>query len=1685
MTTDLNLQLKILASKDQAAAQNLERLLKLLEQIEKQGKDGNNALKSGSKEAAAAMRALRLEEQASKNATAAARIENEKLKKTHQLLRNELERERLEMQQLRREQEKTKKSTSELGSALKGLVSIAALYTVARGFGAISKAAMDAVESENLFTVSLGKNAQAAQRWSQDLSRALGLNSTELRKNLGVFTVMLKEMGLAEDQSYAFGRSLTKLAYDLSSFYNLNPDEAFQKLQSAIAGESEPLKRLGIIINETTSKQALLNHQVVTSTKNLTESQKVYGRYLAIMDSTTTAQGDLERTMDSTSNMSKRLNARTQELAETLGARTLPAVDQVISALLGMNDQAMGFAENQGPLLERTANLVAESFLSVVGALQSLSTTFNALTFDQGMKAFAGLLNMIDSAVWGLQLIAQGLELASVGAKTAIDVTSTPGIESPMQQQLTQLRQKMEAGRASRDEIEALRSLENLSLYELNKSTSPLAEFNAAVDRYEKSVQKRLKVKSALVYGDESGASQQQFLNQQLASQKKISQEQYKANTGGGLLMPVAGPVTSPFGPRKLSIDGASTYHKGVDIAAAAGTNVQAAGGGKVIEAANNHPKLGNYVKIDHGNGVVTLYAHLQKPMTALKGKDVFQGDVIGQVGSTGVSTGNHLHYGVYKDGVAQDPLKYFSRQSKAAPSTQTAKKKRDTELEKLREQKAYREELARIEKEYNEKGANTASDYVQKQIELHAELSVKKKEYLAQEEISQEEKAEKITLLEESIQHQLIELNEKYALEYAAIVQKSVEARRKIQEKQIEEEEKLVEASEKEKRELYLETQKIQRQDQTKAALAEAELSGDPVAIVRAKYSAERQEIEETIRAIQEKARIEIQEIQRILSETQVRGSTEAQLVEQINVLRLNALIQENSARQDLHYKELERIQEESQAWESVFQKRLGFIAKISGMIGNLFGGGAGNIFSKVSSFLGSNSSLIGGVFSSIQQSRSSGGGVAQGVGNFIKQALGMPVSSLSSGGIQTAGALAQAAPAFLGQSLGLSGITGAAGNFSSAPMLLGNMAITDMPASVVSSGQSRPGGFMSTLGGLFSASPLVTGSMGSVAGAVPAIFGAGGIELAGPSASLAGGGSMLGTLGSALLPAAIGGGLSYLTRNMSPAASIPLSTIGGAAGGALAGMALGGITGPVGALIGGVVGLGGSLLSAIFGGRKKREAKNLNIVNREESAKLNASASKIQTLAGKIELEKYNNLVDLNNQIDNIEKQYATAKGNLSSINERLSDKYYKKRTDEAQKLRGELSAEAQKQLSQLNDMKGVLQQKIKHRQKIINDAKKQMTSELESMKAMFEPFNVEAGYKGKQEELKQQLRDVEYQFWKDAPELVEAAKKLYQAQMRQLEAQQNYARLDTKQSMTDYYAQFASERLSAIEADPVASAMLEREKALKDLEIAIARMNQEFADDQGMLTKIEQYEADRRVNIERNSQEQIKAIHEETTQSIIDLIKQRRDAENMYDIERQKTRDQIKREALETIDEQIKALAGKTSMAGLAEYLDADDMALFERFRSSNPTLFSEMKSTSVDSIYQALLDAMTGINTGIDLVTGQRTFAEPKPPAKGISPSTQNIQPRNVMTGTSSIQSTLEQMMSYLSPASQQYAAYSSALSRLQAGNTQNITVSPTINVTGANLANPKQVGQQIGSGISQQLRLALQGQTRFA
>ncbi len=302
------------------------------------------------------------------------------------------------------------------------------------GVGAIStaiiKMGVDVIEADNLFAVSMGKMSKSAEAWAKQYADALRLNTNDVKAFMGTMNVMLDSMGLSEKAAYDMSKGLVQLTYDMSSFYDSKPAEAFEKLQAGITGEAEPLKRLGILLNETTVKAYAMSHGIGSVTGKLTEQEKILARYGALMKATAKAQGDMERTLESASNRFKAVYASIKETGQAMGRSIVQSetFEKALGSLVAKFEsvEKVAGAIDWGGILDKGTAVVVELKNAIVEvATVGLKTMFTSLSdVEAKMLGFGGvsaiaLENILETATKVTLKISQ-LHLGFLGiAKTA------------------------------------------------------------------------------------------------------------------------------------------------------------------------------------------------------------------------------------------------------------------------------------------------------------------------------------------------------------------------------------------------------------------------------------------------------------------------------------------------------------------------------------------------------------------------------------------------------------------------------------------------------------------------------------------------------------------------------------------------------------------------------------------------------------------------------------------------------------------------------------------------------------------------------------------------------------------------------------------------------------------------------------------------------------------------------------------------------------------------------------------------------------------------------------------------------------------------------------------------------------------------------------------------------------------
>lgn len=229
-----------------------------------------------------------------------------------------------------------RKATSTTGKYTSGLkaLNVAAVAITFRKIGHfIAQAVTESnkyQEDLNLFTVALGQYAAEAQNYAEKVSDVMGIDPAQWLRNQGIFNTLLTGFGDTAERAQLMSRNLTQLGYDLSSYANIPIEDAMQKLQSGIAGELEPLRRLGYDLSQARLEQTALNLGIKESVANMTQAEKAELRYYAIMTQVTTAQGDMARTLEAPANQLRILQAQLTQAARAIGNIFIPALNAIL-----------------------------------------------------------------------------------------------------------------------------------------------------------------------------------------------------------------------------------------------------------------------------------------------------------------------------------------------------------------------------------------------------------------------------------------------------------------------------------------------------------------------------------------------------------------------------------------------------------------------------------------------------------------------------------------------------------------------------------------------------------------------------------------------------------------------------------------------------------------------------------------------------------------------------------------------------------------------------------------------------------------------------------------------------------------------------------------------------------------------------------------------------------------------------------------------------------------------------------------------------------------------------------------------------------------------------------------------------------------------------------------------------------
>ena len=265
------------------------------------------------------------------------------------------------------------------------MISMGATTTVAgavlaRGLFAAGKAASDYSEQQSAANVILGEGgAAAAEKFAEAAAKTAGLSKRAALEAVNNFATLGKAGGLSGAGLTKFSTELTQLAGDIAAFKNISTDDAIQKLTSGLAGETEPLRAVGIFLNEDVIKRRAVTMGIAEQGEALTDQQKILARQAEIFAQSSDAQDNFINTSDGLAGSLKRAAAEAENAKAAFGEAAAPAIAQVTQAATGLlasfteMPKAVQGVAGSVALLTTGAALIGGPLLTAAGSLTQLS----------------------------------------------------------------------------------------------------------------------------------------------------------------------------------------------------------------------------------------------------------------------------------------------------------------------------------------------------------------------------------------------------------------------------------------------------------------------------------------------------------------------------------------------------------------------------------------------------------------------------------------------------------------------------------------------------------------------------------------------------------------------------------------------------------------------------------------------------------------------------------------------------------------------------------------------------------------------------------------------------------------------------------------------------------------------------------------------------------------------------------------------------------------------------------------------------------------------------------------------------------------------------------------------------------------------------------------------------------------
>ena len=280
-------------------------------------------------------------------------------------------------------------------SSIASKLSVVAIGTALVGAGKYAIGlASNLQEVQNVVDTTFSTMSEDVNKFAEDAKTSFGVGELQAKQFTGTLGAMIKSMGVSEEETYKMSTSMVRLAGDFASFYNLDHQTSFEKIRAGIAGETEPLKQLGINMSVANLEAFALSEGISKAYKEMTQAEQTTLRYNYLMSVSADAQGDFARTSEGFANQLRIAKLEVDEFAAELGKKLLPTANKVLTGTTKIFKTSTQYISNNLDDIAYGVKLVGAAWLTWKSVNTAVQVTKKINSLLQAQKNLQKLVSI-------------------------------------------------------------------------------------------------------------------------------------------------------------------------------------------------------------------------------------------------------------------------------------------------------------------------------------------------------------------------------------------------------------------------------------------------------------------------------------------------------------------------------------------------------------------------------------------------------------------------------------------------------------------------------------------------------------------------------------------------------------------------------------------------------------------------------------------------------------------------------------------------------------------------------------------------------------------------------------------------------------------------------------------------------------------------------------------------------------------------------------------------------------------------------------------------------------------------------------------------------------------------------------------------------------------------------------------